>query len=114
MQKRAPPQFRTRRHGGRSLWFSWQTPGSHGFAKLFNREKVGSERLTIGELYGSKATFGIEKIEEACGAAPVGVFADIAVLLRLVEVTRAIEADDLVVRAQILKGIPHIGQHLPI
>ena len=56
--------------------------------------------------------FGIKKIKQARCAVPVGVFADIAGLLRLIEISRAIEADDLIVGAQIFKRVPYIRQHL--
>ena len=45
---------------------------------------------------------------------PVGIFADVAGLLRLVEIAGAIKADDLIVRATVLKGISHVCQHLTV
>ncbi len=73
------------------------SPRSHGFAELLEREQIGRERLAVSQLRGAIAALRIEKIQQARGAAPVGVLADVAVLLRLVEITRAVELDDLVV-----------------
>ena len=79
--------------------FSWQAPGSHGFAKLLEREQIGRQRLAVGKLRGAIAALGVQKIQQARGAALVSVFADVAILLRLVQIARAVKLDDLVVRA---------------
>ncbi len=93
---------------------SWQAPGSYSLAKLFERQQVGSERLAVSELYGPVAPLRIKKIQQAGCAVPVSVLADVAGLLRLVQIPGAIKSDDLVVGAQILKGISNVGQHLPV
>ena len=80
--------------------FSWQAPCSNGFAKLFEREQIRSERLTVGKLRGAIAALGVEKIEQARGAALIGILADVAILLRFVEIARAVKLNDLFVRVQ--------------
>ncbi len=92
---------------------SWQTPGSHSFAKLLESKQVGGERLPVGELRGAIAALRVEEIEQARCAALVRVFADIAVLLaprsRYPELK---QLQNLVVRLQPFVGVPHVGQRL--
>ena len=43
------------------LDFSWNTPGSYGFAKLFEREQIRRERLAVSELRGAIAALGVRE-----------------------------------------------------
>src|SRR5271156_1627207 len=93
---------------------SWQAPGSYSFAKLFECDQVRSERLAVGELCGPVAPFRIKKIKQAGCAAPVGILAYVARLLRLVQIPGAIKSHQLVVGVQVLKGVPHVRQYLAV
>jgi hypothetical protein len=92
---------------------SGQTPASHRFAKLFERGEVSSDRLALGQLRGAIASFGIEKIEQARGAATVRVLADVAVLLRHVEVAGSKVPGHPVAGLKRLVRIANAGQNLP-
>jgi len=48
--------------------------------------QVSRHRLAVGELGGAIGPFGVQEIEQGQGAAPVGVFADIAAPLRHIEI----------------------------
>ena len=61
-----------------------------------------------------EAALRIEKVEQAGCAVPVGVFGDVAGFLRLVEISGAIERDDLVVGAEALERVAHVGEHLAV
>jgi len=45
---------------------------------LFQRRHISGKRLAISELIGAIGTLGVEIIEEAGGAAFIGVLADVA------------------------------------
>ena len=85
---------------------SWKIPCADGLAHLFESEHVIGERLAIGELVGAIGAFGIEIVEQAGGAAVVGVFADVARLLGLIDVAAAIELNDLIVGVEIFVRRP--------
>src|SRR5580704_2292101 len=93
---------------------SWQAPGSYSLAKLFEPKQVGSERLPVSEFRGPVTSLSIEKIQQAGCTVPVGVLADVAGLFRLVQKSGAIKSHHLIIGAQILKGVSHVGLHLPI
>src|ERR1039457_304648 len=80
--RESPAKCRPPRCGCGLPPLSWQAPGSHRFAKLFERGQVSGDGLAPGQLRGAIASFGVQEIEQAGGAAPVRVFADLAVLLR--------------------------------
>ena len=94
------------------MFFSWQSPCSDGLAHLFERGHVTGKSLAIGELIGAIGAFGVEIIEQAGGAALVGVLADVAGLFGLVDVAAAIELDDLIVGVKSGVGVDDVGEHL--
>src|SRR5271170_5985425 len=96
------------------LWLSWQAPRSCRLAYLLNRKQIRRERLAVGELGTSIAAFRVKKIKQTRCAVPVSVFAYVARLLRRVQIARAIEADDLIVGAQIFKSVPYIRKNLAV
>src|ERR1035438_6489898 len=61
---------------------SQQIPGSYRLAKLLQSKQIGCHRLAVGELGRPIAALGVQEIEQRQSAAPVGVFADIATVLR--------------------------------
>ena len=79
---------------------------------LFESEHVVRERLAIGKLVGPVGSFRIEIIEQAGGAFAVGIFADVAGLLGLVDVAALIELNDLIVGAEIFVGLDDVGGNL--
>src|ERR1700676_2526549 len=89
-----------------------QVSHSDSFPQLLDRGEIGSERLAVGELRRAITAFGVQKIKQAGRSTFVGVFSDVAVLLRNVEVTRAVQDDNLVVHAQTFVSVDDIGQHL--
>ena len=91
---------------------SWQIPRSHGLAHLFEREHVTGKRLAVGKLVGTVGSLRIEKIEQAGGAFVVGVFADVAGLLGLVDVAAPIQLNDLIVGAKIFVSLDDVGGNL--
>src|ERR1017187_3412512 len=100
--------------GRRKVDSSWQAPGSYGFAKLFEREQVRCKCLSVAELNCSIAALRIEEIKQAGSSMLVGELSDFEGLLSVVEIARPIEGNDLIVRANVLKSIPHVGQHLSV
>jgi hypothetical protein len=64
--------------------------GTHGLAQLLHGQKPRRQRLPIGKLGGAIAALGVEKVEQADGAALAGVFADVAVFLRPIEIPGAV------------------------
>jgi hypothetical protein len=93
---------------------SRQVSHAHRFSQLFERQQVRGQRLPVGKLSGSIAALGVQEIQQTGGAALVGILADVAVLLRNIEIARAIEHDHLVVRAQTLIGVTYIREGLAI
>ena len=91
---------------------SWKVPCADGLAQLFESEHVVGKGLAVGQLVGAVGALGIEKIEEAGGAAAIGVLADIAGLFGLVNVAAAIKLNDLVVGAEIFVGVHNVGGNL--
>src|SRR5471032_743940 len=65
---------------------SRQAPGSNRLAKLLDRSQICRHHLAVGELGRAIAALGVQEIEQGQGAAPVGVFADVAAALRHVEI----------------------------
>src|SRR5260370_41676743 len=70
---------------------SWKIPCANGLAQLFKCEHVMGERLAIRKLVSAIGAFCIQEIEQAGRAAAVGLFADGARLLGLINVAAAIE-----------------------
>src|SRR5215469_7403799 len=91
---------------------SWQVPRAGSLAHLFERSHVSRQRLAIGKLIGPVGALRVEKIQQAGGAALVGVLADIARLRGLLHVAALIKLDNLLARPQALIGVHHIRQHL--
>ena len=98
----------------KSLLSSRQAPGAHGFPKLFESGQVSGDGLAPGELSSAIAALGVQEIKQARGAAPVGIFADVAVFLRHVEIAGSKVLSHPVVRLQRLLGVPHVSHHLPL
>src|ERR1700730_575317 len=55
---------------------SRQISHAHRFSKLLQRHQVRGQRLAVGKLSSAIAAFGVEKIQQAGGAASVSVLAD--------------------------------------
>src|SRR5215472_287690 len=103
----------TRRQGlppGRSVsvFFSWQIPRARRLAHLFERGHVSRQRLAVSKLIGPVRALGVEKIQQAGGAAFVRVLADVPRLDGLIDVAALIELYDLLARAQALVGVYNI------
>src|SRR5215472_18730953 len=98
--------------GSVSVFFSWQIPRARRLAHLFERSHVSRQRLAIGKLIGPVGALGVEKIQQAGGAALVGILADVARLRGLVHVAAFIKLDNLLARAQALIGVYNVRQHL--
>src|SRR5580700_2210447 len=94
------------------MFFSWQSPCSYGLAQLLKRGHIACKSLAIGKLIGAIGALGVEIVEEAGGAALVGVLADVAGLFGMVDVAPAIELDDLIVAVKGLVGVDHVREHL--
>src|SRR4029077_8563321 len=94
------------------MFFSWQSPCAYGLAQLLERGHVAGKSLAIGELIGAIGALGVEIVEEAGGTALVGILADVAGLLGLVDVAAAIELDDLIVAVKGFVRINDIGENL--
>src|SRR5208282_3329078 len=90
----------------------WQNSHPDRFSKLLQSQQVRSKSLSVGKLSSSIAALSVQKVEQACSATPVRIFADVAVLLRNFEVAGAIELDHAVVLPQPFIGIVHIRHHL--
>src|SRR4029077_7814550 len=80
--------------------FSWQVPRSYRLLHLLECRHIRSQSLAIGQLSRPVAALSIQKIQQAGGASLVGVLADVARVLRLFQIFRGIQLDDLVVAAQ--------------
>src|ERR1019366_7359848 len=65
---------------------SWQIPRSFRFLQLLERRHISGQRLAIGQFHSPVAALGIQKIQEACGAALVSILTDVARVLRLFKV----------------------------
>jgi hypothetical protein len=63
---------------------------SDSLTNLLDGRQVGGQGLAVANLGRSVAAFGIREIEQVCGAALVGVLADVAALLR---VARCLSSD---------------------
>src|SRR5271157_461934 len=92
---------------------SKQVPGSNRLAKLLQRRQISRHRLAVGELSGAIGALGVQEIEQGQGAAPVRVLADIAALLRHIQIARSKELRDLRALLQPLVRISHVRQNLP-
>src|ERR1700736_6468364 len=77
-----------------------QVSHSDRFPQLLDRGEIGREGLAVSQLRRAITAFGVQKIKQAGRSAFIGVFSDVAVLLRNVEVTRAVKDDHFVVHAQ--------------
>ena len=64
-------------------------------------EAYNRQRLPVGEFGRAVAALGVEEIEQAGGAALIGVLADVARILGLLQVAGGVELHDFVVGAQI-------------
>ena len=90
---------------------SWQVPRSYRFLQLLQRRHVRGQRLAIGQLNRPVAALGIQKIQKAGGAAFVGILADVARILRLLEIPGSVELHHFVVALDRLVGIGHVGEN---
>src|ERR1039457_2649182 len=104
-----------------AAWFKLRRPSDYKlrqtshpdrFSKLLQRQQVGSQSLPVGKLSSSIAALSVQKIEQANRAALIRIFTDVAVLLRNLEVPRAIELNHAVVHPQPFIGVAHIGHYL--
>jgi hypothetical protein len=87
----AQPRTRLRPQASVVPTFSWQVPRSHRLLQLFECRHVRSQGLAIGQLSRAVAAFGIEKIQQAGRAALVGILADVARVLRLLQISGSIK-----------------------
>src|ERR1700690_830673 len=90
---------------------SWQVPRSFRFLQLFERGHVGSQRLAIGQLHGAIAPLGIQIIQKAGRATLVGVFTDVAGILRLFEIARSIKVHHAFITPDSFIGIGNVGKN---
>ena len=78
--------------------FEWiELNSDEDAAKLAHVQHLGDSRLPVCELRRAITPLGVQKIQQARGAALVRVFADVAVLLGIVEVAGAVELDNFVI-----------------
>ena len=91
-----------------------KAPCPHGLAQLLYGEKPRGKCLAIGKLRGTIATLGIQEIEQADCAPLVRVFADVAVLLRPLKISRTVELHNVIARLKVFIGVPHVRHHLTV
>src|ERR1700674_5415391 len=77
--------------------FSWQVPRSCRFLQLLDRRHVRTQSLAVRQLSSPVAPFSVQEIEQAGGAALVGVLADVARVLRLFQISGNVKLDYFVV-----------------
>src|SRR5258708_40056660 len=116
----APQGGKPRRRRRNTLWMrfefslhapiSWQAPSAHGLAQLLERGHVAGERLPVGKLDSAITPLGVKVVEQAGGAALVRVLADVARILRLLQITGLVQLYDLIVGAERFVGIGHVGE----
>src|SRR5215472_10625567 len=88
----------------------WQRAYAYGLAQLFEREHVGGQRLAILKLDGTVAALGVEVIKQRGRALAIGEVRNVARLLRLLQVSGLIQADDFLIALDRLITVADVGQ----
>ncbi len=70
-----------------------------------------AKRLAIRQLDRPVTALGIQKIQQAGGAAFISILADVARILRLFQIAGGVELHDFVVALHRLISIGYIGKH---
>src|ERR1700723_1240592 len=95
-----------------ALFSSLQAPRSHRLAKLLYRRQIRRQRLPVSELRCAITPFRVQEIQQARSAAFVGIFGDVARLLRRVEIHAAVQRNDLIVLAHAFVRVQHVAHDL--
>ena len=85
------------------LFGSWQVPRAHRFLQLLQRRHVSRQGLAIGQLRRAITAFRVKEIQQAGRPALVGILADVARILRLLEVSGRVKLYDFIVALDALR-----------
>src|ERR1035438_6969551 len=91
-----------------------KAPCPHGLAQLLYGEKPSGKCLAVSKLRCTIATLCIQEIEEADGTPLVRVFADVAIFLRPLEISRTVELQNVIIRLEVFISVPHVRHDLTV